>query len=184
MIFGRSESIGWYRRLRAALWPTRGLKRSVKYVVKRLARLSSSPHAIAVGVASGVACSFTPFLGFHFLLAILLAKILRGNILAAMLGTFVGNPVTFPFIFASTYKAGKYLLSFGEVHARELADVEEKGEAIAGRWIFTSGFEAVWPVVKTMAVGAIPLGALAFLICYFAARGFLASIANRGRSPR
>ena len=50
--------------------------------------------------------SFSPFIGFHFLLAILFAYLLRGNLIAALIGTFVGNPFTFPFIWIFIYKVG------------------------------------------------------------------------------
>ena len=33
------------------------------YLVKRVTRLSGTPHSIAAGAACGVAISFTPFLG-------------------------------------------------------------------------------------------------------------------------
>ncbi|WP_330448804.1 DUF2062 domain-containing protein [Paracoccus marcusii] len=42
--------------------------------------------------------NFTPLFGFHFLSAAAVAWIIRGNVLAALLATFVGNPVTLPFI--------------------------------------------------------------------------------------
>ena len=57
---------------------------------------------VAAGVAAGAFTSFTPFMGLHFLFAALFAWAIRGNLLASALGTFVGNPLTFPFIWAAT----------------------------------------------------------------------------------
>ena len=71
--------------------------RSGQYVTKRILRLTATPHAVAAGVAAGAFTSFTPFMGLHFLLAAVLAWMVRGNLLAPALGTFVGNPLTFPF---------------------------------------------------------------------------------------
>ena len=73
--------------------------------------MPASPHAIASGFACGSMVSFTPLLGFHFLLAIVFAYLIRGNFVAALLGTIVGNPITFPFIWGLIYKVGAFVTS-------------------------------------------------------------------------
>ena len=85
--------------------------RFISYYKLKLARLSASPHAIASGFACGSMVSFTPLLGLHFLLAIVFAYIIRGNYVAALLGTIVGNPITFPFIWGLIYKVGAFFTS-------------------------------------------------------------------------
>ena len=76
-------------------YPRGGWARAFEYVKLRLNRLPGSPEQIARGIWAGVFASFTPFFGLHFLLSALIAVILRGNILAALLGTFIGNPLTY-----------------------------------------------------------------------------------------
>ncbi len=76
----------------------------------RLARIPGTSYAIAAGFASGAAVSFTPFIGLHFLMAALLAWIIGGNILTSAMGTAVGNPWTFPFIWIAIYHVGCWLL--------------------------------------------------------------------------
>jgi len=49
------------------------------------------------------------------ILATLLALALRANILAALLGTFVGNPLTFPLIAAVSMELGSWILGHGSV---------------------------------------------------------------------
>ena len=85
--------------------------RFISYYKLKLARLPASPHAIAAGFACGSMVSFTPLLGLHFLLAIVFAYIIRGNYVAALLGTIVGNPITFPFIWGLIYKVGAFVNS-------------------------------------------------------------------------
>lgn len=58
-------------------------------------RLPDSPERISRGVAVGVFTTYTPFYGMHFVVAAILAKIFRGNVLAALMGTFFGNPLTY-----------------------------------------------------------------------------------------
>ncbi len=79
-------------------------------MTKRILRITASPHAIAAGVAAGVFTSFTPFMGLHFLVAFVLAFVLRGNMIASALGTFFGNPLSFPLIWAATFSTGNFVL--------------------------------------------------------------------------
>ncbi|MEK6205156.1 MAG: DUF2062 domain-containing protein [Amylibacter sp.] len=81
------------------------------YIGHRIKRLPDTPHKIAKGIACGVFVTFTPFFGLHFLLAWILALIFRGNIIAALMATFVGNPITFPIIAATSYQLGLRILN-------------------------------------------------------------------------
>lgn len=91
-------------------YPRGGWYRAARYVIHRLRRLPDPAHRISRGIAAGVFTSFTPFFGLHFLTAALLALGLRGNILAALLATFVGNPLTFPLIAEGSITLGNFLL--------------------------------------------------------------------------
>lgn len=92
------------------VYPTGGFLRAIQYVRLRLTRLPDEPHRIARGVFCGVFMSFTPFFGLHFLGAGLMAWLIRGNILAALLATFVGNPLTTPFVAITSVEFGHWLL--------------------------------------------------------------------------
>ena len=61
-----------------------------------------------MGAAVGVFVSFTPFLGFHLLITFALAWLLGANMIAGAIATSIGNPLTFPFIWASTYQVGHF----------------------------------------------------------------------------
>ncbi|RJL01900.1 DUF2062 domain-containing protein [Paracoccus aestuarii] len=95
------------------IYPRGGWRRAGTYVAYRLRRLPDQPHRIARGVAAGVFVSFTPLFGLHFLSAAAVAWIIRGNILAALLATFVGNPVTLPFIALISVGFGRSILGLG-----------------------------------------------------------------------
>ena len=108
-MFGRRRR-SWTARLRAVVWPRGGWRRLGVYFGHRVRRLPGSPHSIAVGAAWGVAVSFTPLIGFHFALAAILAWATGGNVLASAIGTAIGNPWTFPFIWYCAYSAGAWAL--------------------------------------------------------------------------
>ena len=92
------------------LWPKGGWTRAFHYVQHRLQRLPDSPVRIARGICIGVFCTFTPFYGLHFVFAALLAKLLNANVLAALLGTFFGNPLTYFPIGVVCLQTGNFLL--------------------------------------------------------------------------
>ena len=110
MVFKRRDKRSWHRIAVETVWPRGGWKRAAIYVKHRLGRLPDRPHRIARGIFAGVFVSFTPFYGFHFLTAFIAARIVGGNLLAALMATFVGNPVTFPFIAAISLKTGYWIL--------------------------------------------------------------------------
>ena len=91
-------------------WPRGGWTRAFHYVKHRMRRLPDSPEKIARGIFAGVVTVFTPFFGMHFVTAGLIAFIVRGNLLAALLATFVGNPLTYVPIAAISLQTGLFLL--------------------------------------------------------------------------
>lgn len=110
MVFKRRNPRSYFRTFVEALWPRGGWTRAFHYVKHRIRRLPDRPDRIARGVGAGVFVSFTPFFGLHFISAAISAWIVRGNVLAALLGTFFGNPLTFPIIAVSSMKFGHWIL--------------------------------------------------------------------------
>ncbi|MEL6288739.1 MAG: DUF2062 domain-containing protein [Pseudomonadota bacterium] len=154
-----------------ALWPRRSWNRSMRYMMQRVWRLQGSPEFIALGCACGMFASFTPFVGFHFVVAGLLAYAFRASLLASAIGTFAGNPLTFPFIWYATFSVGNRLL--GGDSEFSIAKLQAGfGEMMSGvlnfsSSAFTSAWDTVWPLVKPMLVGAIPVGLPICVVAYF-----------------
>lgn len=110
MVFKRRNPRSYLRIATEFFYPRGGWKRAFTYVMHRLRRLPDEPHRIGRGVAAGVFVSFTPLFGVHFLGAAVIAWAIRGNILAALLATFVGNPATTPFIALLSVEIGRWML--------------------------------------------------------------------------
>ena len=158
-------------RLREFFWPRKGLTRPARYLAKRILRLSASPHAVAAGVAAGMFSAFTPLLGFHILLAMALAYLVAGNLLAAALATTVANPLTIPLIALATFRVGEALLGITSGEAVTAAELFHRLEHLQ--------LSELWqPVLKPMLAGAGLLGILTAAIAYgvtrFAVRSFKA----------
>ena len=85
------------------------MKKIIKYLKLqkyKLIRIKDFPESVAIGLSWGIAISLTPLLGFHLIICYLGTWIMRGNIIAATVGTIIGNPWTFPIFFYVDYKIG------------------------------------------------------------------------------
>ena len=135
MVFKRRNPRSWLQFLADGFYPKGGWSRAVSYVVHRLRRLPDAPHKIARGIAVGVFVSFTPFFGFHFVFAAVFAFLLQGNILASLLATFVGNPLTFPIIATVSLELGNWMLGTpGGIPLPQVFDEDLSAQRYA--WVF------------------------------------------------
>lgn len=158
--------------MREFFWPTAGWNRSTRYVFHRVARIPGSAYSLAAGFACGAAISFTPFIGLHFVLAAMLAYIMRANILASAIGTVVGNPWTFPFIWTGVFKVGSRLVHAHDVAAHEVDFLSVLTESMAAmhRLDFGYLFDTAWPVLFPLLVGSVPVGIFVWVLFYFPLR--------------
>ncbi len=110
MVFRRRDRRPLWRVALELLWPRGGWGRAAQYVKHRVRRLPDTPEKIARGIWAGVFTTFTPLYGLHFLVAALIAKVMRGNILASLMATFFGNPLTYLPIAYTSLTTGHFLL--------------------------------------------------------------------------
>lgn len=92
------------------VFPPGGWTRAFHYVKHRIRRLPDTPERIARGIWAGVFTSFTPFFGMHFIVAAIIARLMNGNMLSALMGTFFGNPLTYVPIGLISLETGHFLL--------------------------------------------------------------------------
>jgi uncharacterized protein (DUF2062 family) len=139
--------------------------------------LRASPHEVALGCAVGVFVSITPLLGAQTLIAALLAGFFRANVPAAVLGTFFGNPVSWPIIWTSTYAMGLQIIRpDGGLGAGDLEqNVMLLWTALLERSpeLLNATGALLWPLLLTMLAGSLPLGLLMATICYYIAKNLI-----------
>ncbi len=174
MLFRRRKKADMWEQLRVWLWPRRSFSRSINYIRKRVLRLSATPHAVAAGFAVGVFASFTPYLGFHLITAFALCYLVAGNLVSAALGTFVGNPLTAPLIWGSTYETGYWVLHGNHPRGEVPSLVLEK--------LLHFDVTVLWePLLKPMTFGAFLVGIPVSLLFYLAVRWATAEFQARRR---
>ncbi len=165
--------------LKALVYPRGGWIRAAHYVRHRLTRLPDPPHRIARGIWAGVFISWTPIFGFHFFGSAFIAFLMRGNILAAIFGTFFGNPLTFPLIAVGSVELGHWMLGTGVdgVPAGQIlsAFAQAGGEVWSNFFAYITGGDAEWGklkhfyfgLFKPYMIGGILPGIISATICYY-----------------
>jgi uncharacterized protein (DUF2062 family) len=155
--------------VRPGLWE--GSLRRLKAIARHLVNLRASPHEIALGCAIGAFVSVTPLLGVQTILAILLAGLLRASVPAAIVGTFVGNPLSWPFIWTSTYAMGLQIVGLEGMldPATFQHNMLTVWAALVERspHLLDATVTLLWPLVWPMLAGSIPLGLLTGAVVYY-----------------
>jgi hypothetical protein len=91
-------------------------------------------------------------------MAALMAWIIRANILTSAIGTAVGNPWTFPFIWAGIYNIGSWVLG------REITDTPVLELSM------TNIFDNFWEVFLPMMIAGVPVAGLVWVLFFFPLR--------------
>ena len=88
-------------------------KRDITYkkILSLFRNQNGSPFFNAKGLAIGVFSGCFPFFGFQTLIGIFFAKIAKGNIALAAIGTWISNPFTYIPLYYFNYKVGSIFLN-------------------------------------------------------------------------
>ena len=81
-----------------------------KKILSLFLKQDGTPFFNAKGVAVGVFCGCFPFFGLQTLLGLFLARVARGNLFLAAIGTWISNPFTYVPLYFFNYKVGSFLL--------------------------------------------------------------------------
>jgi hypothetical protein len=97
-----------------------GWRRAATFLSHRVLHVDDTPHRIALGVAIGFFIAWTPLVGGHMVLALILCALLRANKVAGVSFVWVCNPLTMGPIYYSSYRIGCTLLPgmAAECHGR------------------------------------------------------------------
>ncbi len=128
------------------------LQRRIKLAYLRIIRMEDPPERIARGAAIGVFSGIAPTFGAAVLLALAIAFLLKANKAAAVLGSFIMNPVTSTFFWTGSVILGSVIL--GEDSGSILATIREESlmGGITRAW-------AVFLVGNTIISGAFTIAA-------------------------
>ena len=83
-------------------------KRDITYkkILSLFRNQNGSPFFNAKGLAIGVFSGCFPFFGLQTLIGVFFAKLAKGNVLLAAIGTWISNPFTYIHLYYLNYKVG------------------------------------------------------------------------------
>ncbi|HWK22705.1 MAG TPA: DUF2062 domain-containing protein [Ureibacillus sp.] len=155
------------------------MKRKMKYYFIRLFRLKGSPHKVAAGFTMGLVPSWFPTFGFGPVLSVGLARLIRSNEPAALVGGILGTPV-WPLLFLLNYKVGSLLL---DRHTR-IDELEDVVYSNALQHTF-QGFNNIHSKGYLFLIGAVVniliSSVIIYFIVYFLFKRYRISILNKFR---
>ena len=131
--------------------------------VRKVLTIEDTPESIARGIAIGIFLGFTPLYGLKTLLSLLLAVVLHGNKLAAVIGVSVHDIVfpLLPLVWALEYDLGFWLLSQPHHLPASLDLIHLRAQD----WLkWTTFFSIGKPMLLGSALLGIPFGCAAFFV--------------------
>ncbi|ADJ24043.1 Protein of unknown function DUF2062 [Hyphomicrobium denitrificans ATCC 51888] len=161
------------------------LRKRLTYYWRRILRLRATPHEVALGCAAGVFAACTPFLGFQMALAGAIAFLLRVSIPAALLGTFIGNPLSWPAIWSASYVAGVWVLGDDPADAAEhFVQSANKLSAtlMAPSRSLDSAVVSLSPIIEPLVIGGLLVGLIAAVFSYYPTRQAVRVFQKRRRA--
>ena len=129
----------------------------------KIIRIKDFPESVSIGLAWGAAVSVTPILGLHLIICYLGTWIMRGNLIAATVGTIIGNPWTFPIFFYLDYKIGVFF------YFDKMENYEFKLS-----FLFENFEELFLPTL----LGSIPVAISVWLITYYITKNIIEKRSN------
>lgn len=134
--------------------------RKVKYAIARISRARGSVNEIASGASIGAFFAVFPTFGIGILMVIILSRIFRFNLIAAVSSSIISNPLTSPFFMLLSFKIGSLILN-PEIDFNMKEWKHQLGEA-----------------GLTILIGALIVSSTVSLIVYFAVKYFCSEIQN------
>jgi len=124
----------------------------------KLIKISDTPHSISLGFAIGVFSAFTPLIGLHIVIAIFFSWLVNANYLSSVAGTFIGTPITYPFMWISSILVGNIFFSVDNLNK----DLFENFSFYS--WDF---FLLIKPFIWSFVIGSTVLGLISSFLSYF-----------------
>ena len=127
--------------------------------------LEDTPYRIAMGSAAGIFSSVLPMLGQTFV-GMILAKLLRGNVIASLPWSWLSNPATTLPIWYGCYRVGLPLTGGERLSFERIRSIITEFSSLSGTEVFQRGFGVVADMFIPTLVGACLIGALAGALGY------------------
>lgn len=112
------------------------VRRRARLIYLRILRIDDPPERIARGAAIGVLMGILPTFGLGTFLSLAAAFVLKANKAAAVLGSFIMNPITSPAFWTLSMLLGSVLL--GEDYSAYMEKIKQEGLLKGAGWAYAA----------------------------------------------
>jgi hypothetical protein len=134
----------------------------LRRLLQVLLHIEDTPHRTALAFGVGVLIAFSPFLGIHMGIALLVAFLFRLNRVAILLGTYLNNPWTLAPIYLAGTSLGCVLLGVSS-DGLEAIDWDLHGAAFfESLWVTLRPY--LWPFLIGNTLLGVACGALGYVV--------------------
>ncbi len=151
-------------------------KKALKYLYYRAVRIHGKPREVAMGMAIGLAVGMTPTMGVQMLIAVAISSLAGQSKIAAVVGAWITNPVTFIPLYSATYALGAVVMG------RPLVPDEGLETLITSPKLIFS--DILLPCWVGGLISAVPIAILGFWISYQAVIAYRLRVAKRRQKMR
>ncbi len=109
---------------------------NIKKILSLFWKQDGTPYFKAKGIAVGVFSGCFPFFGFQTLMGIFFARLIKGNLVLAAIGTWISNPFTYIPLYLFNFKVGSLFFK-SEFETSSFKEIIGKDLWNQG-WFFTS----------------------------------------------
>ena len=131
----------------------------------RFLKIRGNPREISLGFALGIFIGMTPSMGLQIPIVVFIAALVKWNKISSVLGVWITNPVTAPFIYSLTYVTGARLLGYEKIQHFNLS-ITSIGPLL----------QKAPKILIAMSVGGValglPLAVLAYIIAHALSRRY------------
>ena len=133
----------------------------IKRAYDRFLRIRGNPNEIAWGLAAGIMVGMTPLIGLHTIIVLFVAALFKWNKISAVLGVYITNPFTAPFVYTLTYYIGAKIIGNGNTFSLP------QGEGVMGFLkILLQAPDIFWKMLLGGFILGLPLAIIAYYFSY------------------
>ena len=139
----------------------------------RILHVEDSTHRIALAIGLAVAVAWTPAIGFHLLIYLLLTWLCRANMLVGIPFILLSNPLTLIPVYYPNYLLGRWMLGITDPPGNFLQAIHLGGgflRTVQVWWSATGPYMA--PLWAGSLVMCVPMGLLAYGLVFRAVRRY------------
>lgn len=137
--------------------------------IRKILLLECPPSRIAAAAAAGVFIGFSPYIGFHTVLAIGISFIFNLPLYPLIVGAYITNPLTFIPVYTVSYKVGEAVTGIHAEFPVNFADMSLKS-------VMTTAKTFAVPFLAGTHLLGLIIGAFAYILTYYLVKKYKDSV--------